>query len=107
MAQEISFQSKQRISIGAWVLIGLQFMAILGIITDGRGSEPALGSHLVDYAAVTSVSAFDYFVGNNIFPIAAIVAGWTLWKQYKCSEGRAIIGTGAVAIIIGSAIIFF
>jgi hypothetical protein len=107
MIQDILKTSEKRISVGAWVLIGLQFLALVGLVTDGQQYDPAIESFLSQSAIASMQGPFDFLVAKNILPVVAIAAGLTLWKRSNSSESRKIISTGAISIILGSILVFF
>jgi len=104
---ELSQESRKRILVGAWILIGLHFMALIGLVTDGQQYDPAIESFLSQSAIAAMEGPFDYLIKNNVLPVVAVAAGLILWKRFQSPEGRTIIGTGAMAVILGSISVIF
>ncbi len=102
MIQDLLQTSENRISAGAWILIGLQFLAIVGIVTDGQQYDPAIESFLSHSTIASMQGPFDFLVAKNILPVVAIAAGLILWKRNRNPHGETIISTGAISIILGS-----
>jgi hypothetical protein len=107
MIQDFLQKSENRISAGSWILIGLQFLAIVGIVTDGQQYDPAIESFLSQSTIASMQGPFDFLVAKNILPIVAIGAALTLWKRNRNAHCEKIISTGAISIILGSLFVIF
>ena len=107
MLKDIFETSEKRISAGAWFLIGLQFLAIVGIVTDGQQYDPAIESFLSQSTIASMQGPFDFLVAKNILPVVAIGAALTLWKRNRDTHCERIISVGAISIILSSLLVIF
>lgn len=107
MQKELSQKCKKRIIVGAWLLIGLQVMALIGLVIDRQERDPAVESFLRRPTAAATGGAIGCLIGINILPIVTLIAGLTLRRHGKSTESKTIIGAAAIAIIVGSILVFW
>jgi len=106
MEKELSQKSRKRISVGAWFLIVLQVIALVGLVIDRQERDPAIESFLRQPTASATAGTIGYLIGMNIIPLVALIGGITLWRHDKSKESKTIIAVATIAIIASSVLIF-
>ena len=105
MKKELSQKSRQRILVGAWILLILQAMALIGIVSGGDKLYPAVEVFLHRPTAAALGRALGHFVGINTLALVALIAGFTLWRHGKSKESKTIITASTIAIILSSILV--
>ena len=106
MREELSQKSKNRILTGAWVLIALQVLVLIGSIIDRQGHDPAIEALLQKPTTTAMVGTFGYLIGINALAIVLLIAGLTLWWHNENKEGKTIIALAIIALVINSMLAF-
>jgi hypothetical protein len=100
--KELSQKSRNRIFAGAWILISLQVMVLLGFVIDRQERDPAIEAFLRKPTPAAIGGTLGYLIGTNMLPLVALIAGLTLWRHGKTTENKTIIIASVAAIIVSS-----
>ena len=106
MPKELSQKSRRNIYVGAWILIVIQVMALVGFIIDRQERDPAIEAFVQKPTSGNIGGTIGVLVGQNMLPIVALIAGLTLWRHGRGKESRAVIIAAIIGIFVGSMLAF-
>ena len=106
MKKEFSAKSKRNIYLGAWALIIIQFMALLGSTGDSQQRDPIIESFLQHPTSANIVLTIAFLIAWNMLAIVALIAGLALWRHDIKERGKTIIVAAIVAISLGIILAF-
>ena len=107
MTKELSQKSRRNIYVGAWILIVIQVMALVGWIIDSPERDPAIEGFLQQPTSANIGGTIGVLIGCNMLAIVAMIAGLTLWRHGNDEKSRIIIKASIIAIFVGSFIAIF
>lgn len=106
MPKELSQKSRRNIYVGAWILIVVQIMVLVGSTGGSQQRDPTIESFLRHPTSGNIGLTIAYLIGWNMLAIGAMIAGLTLWRHGNDEKSRIIIIASIIAIFVGSAFPF-
>jgi len=106
MPKELSQKSRRNIYVGAWILIVIQIMALVGWIIDTPERDPAIEALVQKPTSANIGGTIGVLIGCNMLAIVAMIAGLTLWRHGNDEKSKIIIIASIIAIFVGSMLVF-
>jgi len=102
MTKELSQKSINRLSVGAWIFLVLQALALVGMVVERQGRDEAIEAFLQEPKSSAIGGTLGYLIGINVLPIVALLAGLTLWRHRKSDQSKRIIVAACIALVVSS-----
>jgi len=102
MTKELTQKSINRISVGAWILLSLQAVALVGMVVERQEREEAIEAFLQEPNSSAIGGTLGCLIGINVLPIVALLAGLVLWRYRKSDQSKRIIIAASIALVVSS-----